>query len=74
MTETVPGGGWGEVAHGGLHSIDGIKNCLVEVPASLHGLQQSMLNNVVVVVRLEGDDDVLVHGLGDGGGAGWPED
>ena len=32
-----------------------------------------MLNKVVVVVELEGGDNAMVHGLGDGGGVGWQE-
>ena len=40
VDETVLDGGWSDLVPGGLNSIDGIKNCPVDIPASL---QQSML-------------------------------
>ena len=74
MAEIVFDCDWDDLVPGNLDSIDGIKYCPVEVPASLYGLQQSMSYDVAAVVGLEQGDDALFHGLGDGGGVGWQSD
>ena len=69
VTEIGLDGGWDDLAPGSLDSIYGIKNCPVEsLPASM------AFSKVAVVVGLEGGNDALVYGMGDGGGVGWQED
>ena len=73
MAEAVGNGGVGDSVPGSLHAIHSIQDGPLRLLPPLHGLQQSMLNVVAAVVRLEGGDDPLVHGLGVGGDVGGQE-